>query len=215
MVGPGVFLALVAALVVAGVSLLNGQHQPAVADRSVPAVRLDALNWVAQRIYDAQGGGKGARQATRRISADPRLRAALAAHDRRALRSEVTRQYLRSPGLVRVAVSSGALSAEAGEPFVVAPARRVFRLPDGRRVVVRAATQDVLGYLRQVRRATEVSVVARGASGHVATPEPELRTLRLPDSGNVVAQGLGRIVRSFTVPGWNGEKVKVWLLGSA
>ena len=178
-------------------------------------VRADTLAAVAKRLYREEAGGVTGHLQVRRLARDQRLVSALESGDMRALRAEALRQ-LFNPGkhVVRLdVVRNGRVLVDVGGAFVVEPARAVVRAANGTRLgVVQASIQDVIGYVKLVRRFTGVQIVVRGNPGHVESSRPAAASASLPSSG-VATVGLHRYqVRSFTEPGFGGERLHVWIL---
>src|SRR5207247_715433 len=96
--------------------------------------------------------------------------------------------------------------ADAGVVFPVAPAQKAVRDGHGRLLgTLQLSIQDVIGYVKYMRRNVHVDVVVRGrGAAHVRTSLPAAARVRLPSSGTVIVGGHRYRVRSFTEPGLAG-----------
>jgi hypothetical protein len=186
---------------------------PANDSASVAAqVRVDTLTMVARRLYLQETKGDVGHVAVRRLSKDRRLMAALESGNAAALRTQALRQ-LFNPGkhVVRLRIVRGSrVLVDVGGAFVVAPAQKVLRTPAGAPLgVLQASMQDLIGYVKLVRRFTGAGVVVRGSSGHVEALPASLAHKALPSSGTASVGGRSKLVRSFTVRGFAGEPLQV------
>lgn len=166
---------------------------------SAAQVRADTIASVARRIYRQEADGEVGHVAVKRIARDRALLAALRTDDPSALRKAALRQ-LFDPGkhVVRLSVRRGDRTVVGvGGAFVVAPTRRA--LP-GRLGTLEASMQDVIGYVKLVRRLTGANVIVRGTSGQVESSLP---------AGTPISR---YVVRSFTEPGYDGERLTVCVL---
>jgi hypothetical protein len=166
---------------------------------ALAGARLDAYANVARRIYSEEVGGAPVRASLRRIGRD---RAAVAGD-----RAELLRQlFLPRYHVVRLrVVRGGRVVGDVGGRFVVG----------GQSLgPLTISIQDVIGYVKLVQRQTGQGVVVRGRPGHVVASSPALARATLPASGSVTVAGRSYLVRSFTEPGFAGEHLRVWILGS-
>ena len=173
------------------------------------AVRADTLAGVARRIYHQEAGGAVGHAAVKRIARDHSLLAALDRGSPTALRAAALRQ-LFNPGkhVVRLSlVRGGQTLTNVGGAFVVAPAKLPLH-----GAVLEASMQDVIGYVKLVRRLTGAQIVVRGAPGHVESSLAGAANLTLPASGSMTVAGSTYEVRSFREPGYGGESLTVWIL---
>ena len=183
------------------------QDPPAMA---VAGVRADTLGGVARRIYRQETDGAVGHAAVRRIARDPALLSALRCGNATALRAAALRQ-LFNPGkhVVRLGVLRGGRPlTDVGGAFVVAPAR----LKLGGGDTLEASMQDVVGYVKLVRRLTGAQVVVRGAPGHVESSLPAAARVALPAAGDATIAGHTYVVRSFHERGYGAEQLDVWIL---
>jgi hypothetical protein len=174
--------------------------------------RVDTLTMVARRLYLQETKGDVGHVAVRRLSKDRRLMAALESGNAAALRTQALRQ-LFNPGkhVVRLRIVRGSrVLVDVGGAFVVAPAQKVLRTPAGAPLgVLQASMQDLIGYVKLVRRFTGAGVVVRGSSGHVEALPASLAHKALPSSGTASVGGRSKLVRSFTVRGFAGEPLQI------
>jgi hypothetical protein len=184
------------------------------ADQDPPAtaaagVRADTLVGVARRIYRQEADGAVGHAAVKRIARDPALRAAVRSDRPAALRAAALRQ-LFNPGkhVVRLSVMRGGRTlADVGGRFVVSPAQLTAQGD-----VIEASMQDVIGFVKLVRRLTGAQVVVRGAPGHVESSLLGATDTPLPASGSATIAGRSYVVRSFREVGFGGESLEVWVL---
>jgi hypothetical protein len=177
-------------------------------------VRADTLAGVAQRIYRQEVRGDVGHAAVKRIARDRALLAALNTGNRTALRAAALRQ-LFNPGkhVVRLSVvRKGQTLTNVGGAFVVAPATLVLRARNGAELgVLEASVQDVIGYVKLVRRLTGAHIVVRGDAGHGESSFAD-PPAALPASGTTTIAGHPFVVRSFHEIGYGGEQLTVWIL---
>ena len=180
-------------------------------------VRADTLAGVARRIYRQEVRGEVGHAAVKRIARDRALLAALRSGNRTALRAAALRQ-LFDPGkhVVRLSIVRGGRAlTDVGGAFVVAPAQLELRTGAGADLGrIEASMQDIIGYVKLVRRLTGAQIVVRGRPGHVessfATPPAAL-----PATGTATVAGQHYVVRSFPETGFDGEPLSVWILTPA
>ena len=139
------------------------------------AVRADTLAGVARRIYHQEAGGAVGHAAVKRIARDHSLLAALDRGSPTALRAAALRQ-LFNPGkhVVRLSlVRGGQTLTNVGGAFVVAPAKLPLH-----GAVLEASMQDVIGYVKLVRRLTGAQIVCAAPPGTSRARWPAPRTTR-------------------------------------
>jgi hypothetical protein len=177
---------------------------------------MDRLAIVARERYAQEVSGAAVHKQLRRIAADPVLLRALRSGDRAALRAEVRLQQATPHAHIsRLRVVRGSrVLADAGVVFVVAPAQKALHDARGRYVgTLQLSIQDVIGYVKYLRRNVHVDVVVRGhGAAHVRTSLPAATHVALPASGPVMIAGHRYLVRSFSEPGLAGETLKIWIL---
>jgi hypothetical protein len=169
------------------------------APASVAGDHLDAYANVARRIYAEERSGPPVRASLRRIGRDA---AAV-----RGERAELLRQlFLPRFHVVRLrVVRGGRVVGDVGGRFVVGGVSH-----DGLEISI----QDVIGYVKLVHAQTGEGVVVHGRPGHVVASSPALAGVTLPADGSVTVAGRSYLVRSFSEPGFAGERLRVWILGS-
>jgi hypothetical protein len=181
-----------------------------------PRSAIDRLTAVARRRYLEEVTGAAVHKQLRRVAGDPVLLRALRTGDLAGLRAEVRLQDATPHAhisLLRVVRGSRVL-ADAGIVFPVAPAHKALRDGHGRLLgTLQLSIQDVIGYVKYMRRNVHVDVVVRGrGAAHVRTSLPAAARVRLPSSGTVIVGGHRYRVRSFTEPGLAGETLRIWIL---
>ncbi|MGO9487708.1 MAG: hypothetical protein ACLQBB_01620 [Solirubrobacteraceae bacterium] len=160
---------------------------------------VNTLTRVAQLIYEGESGPRALVQ-VRRVQADGALLQSVARRDPVATMEAVA--ALLHHHLVRLRVSAGgAVLADDGGPFVLAPVHAGLRL--GGRTIgsIVLSIQDDEGYLRLTRRLAGLDVLMymNGPSGHPRLVKNSLG----PQPGTVPASGSylyrGRSFRVFTL----------------
>jgi hypothetical protein len=124
---------------------------------SAQSTTVNVLIAVARQIYRGEAGPR-ARAQLRRVQGDPPLLRAVALRDPAAARSAIS--ALLHQHLVRLRVSArGALLADVGGPYVLAPVSAPLRL--GGHTIGQAvlSIQDDQGYLRLAKRLAGLDVV--------------------------------------------------------
>jgi hypothetical protein len=171
---------------------------------------------VARQRYLEEVHGAAVHKQLRRVAADPVLLRALRTNDLAALRAEVRRQDATPHAHIsRLRVVRGShVLADAGVVFVVAPAEKALHDARGRYLgTLQLSIQDVIGYVKYLRRNVHVDVVVRGrGAAHVRTSLPAAARRTLPSSGTVTISRRRYRVRSFREHGLAGETLRVWIL---
>ena len=182
------------------------------------AARVDSLARQAQQRWSIEANGSVVHGVLHRVAADPTLRRTLQSGDATALRAYVNRQfpnvwYHWHVSRLRILRGSQVL-VDTGVPFVVAPAQQTLRGTNGRVIgTLEVSIQDVVGYVRYLRRNAGIDVVVRGqGAGHVRSSLPAATNATLPRSGAVTLGGTHYLVRSFDRTALAGEPVTVWVL---
>lgn len=187
-------------------------HKAAVRPRSA----LDRLAVVARRRYSEEVTGAAVHKQLRRVAADPVLLRALSSGNVIALRAEVRRQDATPHAHIsRLRVVHGSrVLADAGVVFPVAPAQQVLHDARGHALgTLQLCIQDVIGYVKYLRRNVHVDVVVRGhGAAHVRTSLPAAAHMMLPRSGPVAVGGRRYLARFFTEHGLAGETLRIWIL---
>jgi hypothetical protein len=99
--------------------------------------------------------------------------------------------------------------------FVVAPLERPLYAHGRNLGTLLVSVQDVVGYVKLIRRFTGDEAVVRGSSGQVRSSLPAAARVSLPSSGLVTIGGRKYRVGSFQVGGWGGETLTVSVLEPA
>ena len=210
----GLTIVAVVAIAVAG-HLDHDRSQAATVVRSGAGVaaqaRADAFAEIARRIYDHEHAPVVGRSAVKHLGADPILVRAMQSGDRALIRAHARRTVI--PHEVRVRVMRGSqILTDVGLPFVVQGAQAELRAPDGSVLgQIDVSIQDVIGFVKLVRRQTGTEVVVRG-EGRVASSLAAAAHVPLPSSGRVRLAGQSYIVRSFKEADFIGKPLTVWVL---
>ncbi|HEV7363634.1 MAG TPA: hypothetical protein VGN71_04530 [Solirubrobacteraceae bacterium] len=190
----------------------------ATATPSRPVTKIDRLARTARQRYSIEVHGGVAFGTLHRIGRDPALLRTLRSGNLQATRAYVQQQfaavwYHLHASRVRVLKGSRVV-ADAGVPFVVAPAHMTLRGPGGQALgTLEVSIQDEIGYVRYMHRNYHVEVVVRGrGAAHVRTSLPAAAQVTLPSRGPVTIAGQKYLVRSFHETALGGEPVTVSIL---
>lgn len=178
----------------------------------------DRLAHVARLRWDQEQYGSPVHKLLRRVAADPTLRAAVRSGQTAAIRRAVDARFTSAwyhwhVSRLRI-VRKGHNIVDVGVPFVVAPSSLPLRNAAGKTVAtLQISDQDVIGYVRYMRRNEGVDIVARGVGrAHVKTSLPAALKVTLPKRGHVTIRGRRYAVRSFTKHSLDREPVRIWVL---
>jgi hypothetical protein len=169
----------------------------------------------AKRRWAIEQYGPPVHVLLRRVAAEPGLTRALRSRDPAAARAYVHSRFRPSwyhwhVSRLRI-VRGSRMLVDVGVPFVVAPSQ--LALPGTHGAMLQISDQDVIGYVKFMRRNHGVDIVTRGTGvGHVRTSLPAALHVRLPDRGSVTIAARRYAVASFHRKALNGERVKVWVL---
>ena len=181
-----------------------------------PRSAMDRLAIVARQRYSEEVNGAAVHKQVRRVAADPVLLRALSTGNLAALRAEVRLQDATPHAHIsRLRVVRGSrVLADAGVVFPVAASQKALRDAHGHSLgTLQVSIQDVIGYVKYLRRNVHVDVVVRGqGAAHVRTSLPAATSVALPSSGTVMVGGHRYLVRSFRESGLAGEKLRIWIL---
>jgi hypothetical protein len=174
--------------------------------------RLDTFVVVAKRIYGQEHAPVVGRVVAKKLSQNAALVRALEAGDRAMIRSEARRPVITHEVRVRIVRGSRVL-LDIGLPFVVQAAEGVLLGPSGADLGhVQVSIQDVIGFVKLVRRETGTEVVVRGQRGRVAASLSGAAHIPLPASGKVTVGGRTYLARSFEEVDFVGKPLTVWIL---
>jgi hypothetical protein len=177
---------------------------------------IDRLAIVARARYSEEVNGAAVHKQLRRVAADPVLLRDQQTGNLAALRAEVRLQDATPHAHIsRLRVVRGSrVLADAGVVFVVAPAQRALHDARGRYLgTLQLSIQDVIGYVKYMRRNVHVDVVVHGhGAAHVRTSLPAAGRVALPSSGIVTVAGRRYLARSFSEHGLAGETLRIWIL---
>jgi hypothetical protein len=174
--------------------------------------RLDTFVLVAKRIYGQEHAPVVGRVVAKKLSQNAALLRAVKAGDLARVRSEARRPVITHEVRVRIVRGSRVLM-DAGLPFVVQAAVGELRGPSGSNLGrVEVSIQDVIGFVKLVRRETDTEVLVRGQRGRVATSLPGAAHVQVPASGKVTVGGRTYLARSFKEVDFVGKPLSVWIL---
>lgn len=175
------------------------------------AQRVAASSDFARGRYRLESRGAAARAAAARVAGDRVLVGALAAGDLRAAGAEALR-LVAAPGhvtAIRVRNGRRVLVATQRYPFDVAGARATLRDHLG---TVAVTIQDVIGFIRLVRKFTGSDVVVRGSRGQARSTLAAALEIPLPATGCIAIGGRSYAVRSFSETDFDGQALRIWVL---
>jgi hypothetical protein len=183
-----------------------------------PVTAIDRLTATAEHRYGIETHGGVVFGTLHRVGRDAGLRRALESGSPAAVRAYVNRRfpsvwYHWHVSRLRI-VEGSKIVADAGVPFVVAPAQMVLKSSNGRTLGrLQVSIQDVVGFVRYMHRNYPVDVVVRGqGAGHVRSSLPAAANAKLPSRGSVTISGRRYQVRSFHQTALGAEPVTVWIL---
>ncbi len=173
----------------------------------------------ARKIYADEIGGVYANRDLRFIAGDSVLLEDLSRGELAAAEAEVHLQMTSNPGLhiTRVSVlRAGRMLINAvwnsNGSFVVAPVTQALRLHGRNLGTLLVSIQDVVGYVKLIKRLLGAEAVVRGSSGQVRTLLPAAAHTPLPGAGSVDIAGAEYGAGTFQLGGWRGETLTVWVL---
>jgi hypothetical protein len=177
-----------------------------------PRSVIDRLGIVARQRYLEEVTGTAVHKQLGRVAPDPVLLRVLSTGNLAALRAEVRLTPHAHNSRLRVLRGSRVL-ADAGVVFPVAPAQKVLHDAHGHSIgTLQLCIQDVIGYVKYLRRNVHVDVVVRGhGAAHVRMSLPAAANVTLPHSGPVTVAGHRYLVPFFTEPGLAGEAHRIWI----
>jgi hypothetical protein len=203
---------LAACAVLAGCTTRAGGHARAPSPAQIAQARADTLAGVAVRIYYQEVFGSPNASAYHDISLMPGVVAGLEQGDLALARRTLNRVVLRHVVHTRITRGSRTL-VDVGLKFVIAGQPRRLLAPDGTYLGrIEVSIQDVIGYVKLVRRLTGAEILVRGRRGHAKASLPALLGAPPPASGPLVLGGRTYYVSSFARAGFADEQLHVWIL---
>jgi hypothetical protein len=160
------------------------------------ATVAEAIGTVATRIYEEEAAGGPDKQ---QVEGDRPLLSALAAGNRAAVKSAVTRLVFSGTHIVRLRIiQGGEVLADVGGPYVLAPVRGVLRF--GGRAVGEyvLSVQDDVGYVKLATRFIGLPLIFMRGSARVPLAGTLGSSPAIPARGDVSFEGTGYQV--FSVP---------------
>jgi hypothetical protein len=153
------------------------------------ATRAAVVQQAGERLFADESGGAETRRVLHHVALDRGFQRAVATRDPVALRAAIVRFFRdRTLHVVRIRATTpgGALIADVGGPYVLAPASRTLRDRGGRVIGrVTLSIQDDAGYVKLLHRFTGAGVALRTPAGAVP--------------GGVVLPGSGATAVGYTV----------------
>jgi hypothetical protein len=177
------------------------------AQNSADTYATVAKRTYAQEVYGAPNGA-----AFHVISQIPALLDGIATRDFALARQAMHRQPVRHAVAVRVTDGSRTL-IDVGLPFVVGGKVRTLRDATGAVLGrIEVSIQDVIGFIKLVRRLTGCQVIVEGSTGEAKSSLAAAATIALPARGPVVVAGREYYVSSFAERGFAGEPLRISIL---
>ncbi len=184
---------------------------------ATPAATVAAtIGAVGQRLARTEAQGPTVRRVLRHVATDARFARAVADDDPVALRAAIIR-FFRTRSLhvvrIRATTTNGQLVGDVGGPYVLGPASRTIRDPNGHPIgTVTLSVQDDTGYIKLMHRFTGAAVVLRTATqtvpGSTFMPGPST----IPPRGSVAWNGRTYATYAFTADAFPSGPLTVALL---
>ena len=167
---------------------------------------------IARHRWSLEVNGHLVHSLLRMVTRDAGLQRALRSGSPAAVRAAVAAKYM--PGWYHKHVSrlriiqGGRVVVDVGVPFVVQPSTAVVR-----GATIQISEQDVIGFVRYMKRNDGIDTVVRGTNpGDARAWIPSALTMPLPARGHVVIHGRRYAVGSFAARSLANEHVEVWVL---
>jgi hypothetical protein len=174
----------------------------------------NSVGLVARRIYQRELASPGVRSDQRQVETYAPLLSALASGNRAAVRQAVTTLVYSHTHVVRLRVKrNGALLADVGGPYILAPVGGVLRLRG--RTVGRylLSVQDDVGYVKLETRFIGVPLVLYTGSRRVPLEGTiTASSATIPEHGAVRYQGRSYQVFTFTAQAFPSGRLRISLL---
>lgn len=181
--------------------------------------RMNALAFVARRLYAAEGRSPEVTRSLRHAANDPAVRRAVSESDPQAMRAAIVglfRNHRFHIVRVRAVDEKSRLIFDLGGPHALAPSFTTIRGPGGRPVGrVELSVQDDTGYIKLMQRFGRVAVILREGARPVPGSTFALGPRALPDAGMTTFRGHRFRVRSFVGPRFPAGGLRVSLLQRA
>lgn len=180
--------------------------------------RIDRIFIKARRRYLTEASGSTTRYKLNAIVHAPALVRAVRSGNIAAIRAAALHQQAGThQHISHLRLWLGRrLVADLGVPFCVRGPTAPIRSKRGKVLAtVQITVQDVIGFIRIMRRTSPAQVIARGAYGDVRTSLHAAAATRLPDRGFAVVAGRRYAVRSFRETALSGEPLHIWILVQA
>ena len=207
--------ALVACVLITVSSCTDVRSKTAVA----PTNAAERAVAAARRIYDNETHGNHAYADLRFIGRDRVLLGALGRGEFRYAEAEAHLQMVTNAvrHITRISVTRGGRVLvntvwNSDGSFVVAPVQQTLRVHGRPLGSLLLSVQDVVGYIKLIKRDAGALAVVRGGSGQVRTSLPAAADVGLPSSGAVSIGGQTYDVGELRLRGWEGEPLSVWVL---
>jgi hypothetical protein len=170
----------------------------------------DTIGIVATRIYEEEAAGGHDKQ---QVEGDQPLLSALAAGNRSAVKSAVTRLVFSGTHIVRLRiVQDGEVLADVGGPYVLAPVRGVLRF-EGRTVGEYVlSVQDDVGYVKLATRFIGLPLIFMRDGARVPLPGTIGSSPPIPEHGDVTFKGAEYRVFSVAAEAFPAGALRISML---
>jgi hypothetical protein len=180
------------------------------------AARADAALRAAEARYRLEERGTTIHTDLRQIAHDKSLIRALSAGDVKAALAAANRQLVRHVVQIRVLNGERVLFDANPTSFDVAGSALELHAANGRSLGrLQITVQDLIGFIKLVRKLDHANVVVHGAAGQMKTSLPAAARIPLPRSGCTQVGSRRYVVRSFQAVSFVGEPLTIWVLTAA
>jgi hypothetical protein len=189
------------------------------ADMRARTAGVDRVIAGAKQIYENETSGRRAHDDLGFIAGDRVLLERLSRRDYAAAEADARLQMINYARrhITRISVIRGGHAVvnslwNSNGFFVVSPVTQTLSIHGRNLGTLLVSIQDIVGFIKLVHRDTGAQVVVRGTSGQVRSSLPAAAHLNLPASGTVDVDGSEYDVGTFSLTGWAGETMNVWVL---
>lgn len=178
--------------------------------------RADAALRAAEARYRLEERGTTIHTDLRQIAHDKSLTGALASGNIGAALAAANRQLVRHVVQIRVLRGERVLLDANPTSFDVAGSALELHTANGRSLGrLQITVQDLIGFIKLVRKLDHANVVVHGAAGQMKTSLPAAARVPLPPSGCTQIGARRYVVRSFHAVSFVGEPLTISVLAAA
>jgi hypothetical protein len=180
------------------------------------AARADAALRAAEARYRLEERGATIHTDLRQIAHDKSLIGALGSGNIAAALAAANRQLVRHVVQIRVLSGERVLLDANPTSFDVAGSALELHAANGRSLGrLQITVQDLIGFIKLVRKLDHANVVVHGAAGQMKTSLPAAAHIPLPRSGCTQFGARRYVVRSFQAVSFVGEPLTISVLTAA